>query len=598
MVIKINFISLFLEYLSDILKAESDLSIAILLTNLVGGANLFFLVRNPDVSNQIKLKGLSKVLEKKLSFLILLGTLTLVSCKTSTTNSPPASHQNNLSVADLEIVDCLLPSQVRRLGSSSFLAQRRPTKTTAADCRIRGGEYVEFDRANYATALKVWVPAAEAGDAEAQVNVGEIYERGLNGEPNYEVAAFWYLKAAKQGNSRGQFNLGTLFEQGLGVKKSKIEALNWYRQAWGMQEDSLVFQSEASRQLEDIRNEMEQNIKQKSTQIKLLGKQLQALQKKADQQQASTESKDEIAQLKKWVSELESEKAVSQKEISELPIFRQPATLAATDLFADGDNKLTAKKDQFGKYYALIIGNQDYDKLEDLGSPLRDAARAAKLLEEKYGFTVELLSNVSNLQIMQALNQLNDVLTEDDNLLIYYAGHGSRIKSGDWESGYWLPVNADLPPNDTRWVSNESITRHLSRLKAKRVLVMADSCYAGLLSSAPGFIFAGNNASYSEEYLKFVLPKKSRVLLTSGGDHPVLDNSGQGKLGKGHSVFASALLEQLENNQKIMSGSELFLNIRDEVKRAANAVGVKQTPEFKTIKGAGHEAGSFFFIPI
>ena len=302
--------------------------------------------------------------------------------------------------------------------------------------------------------------------------------------------------------------------------------------------------------------------------------------------------KEELAELKSWVEKLESEKNASQQEFAALPKFREPSSLEVENLFAETKSDSTSKESKYGKYYALVIGNQDYDNLEDLDSPLNDSARAAAILRDRYGFSVELLSNVNNLQIMQALNRLNDVLTEDDNLLIFYAGHGSRIKNGDWESGYWLPINADLPPNDARWVSNESITRHLSRVKAKRVLVMADSCYAGLLSSAPGFVFAGANANYSGAYLDYVLPKKSRLLLTSGGDQPVLDN-----LGQGHSVFARSLLDQLENNDKIISGSELFLNIRDNVTQMAGALGVDQTPEFKAIKGAGHEAGSFFFVP-
>ncbi|MEM7496294.1 MAG: hypothetical protein AAF471_09415, partial [Myxococcota bacterium] len=98
----------------------------------------------------------------------------------------------NARVADLQVVDCLLPGMVRRLGNMQYLSPRRPVRTTAADCRIRGGEYTEYDRADYKTALQVWMPAAEAGDAEAQANVGEIYERGLGGEPNYEAAAIWY----------------------------------------------------------------------------------------------------------------------------------------------------------------------------------------------------------------------------------------------------------------------------------------------------------------------------------------------------------------------------------------------------------------------
>jgi hypothetical protein len=119
------------------------------------------------------------------------------------------------AVAELHVVDCLLPGQVRNVGQRTYLTPRRPIRTTAADCQIRGGEYVAYDRADYKSALKVWLPAAEGGDAEAQTNAGEIFERGLGGAPNYAAALIWYRKAAEQGNTRAQFNLGTLYEQGL-----------------------------------------------------------------------------------------------------------------------------------------------------------------------------------------------------------------------------------------------------------------------------------------------------------------------------------------------------------------------------------------------
>ena len=76
---------------------------------------------------------------------------------------------------DLLVVDCLLPGQIRKLGrQATFLSARRPVRTTQADCEIRGGEYVAHDRANYQTALKVWLEGAMTGSAEAQNNVGEI----------------------------------------------------------------------------------------------------------------------------------------------------------------------------------------------------------------------------------------------------------------------------------------------------------------------------------------------------------------------------------------------------------------------------------------
>ncbi|HXU66964.1 MAG TPA: caspase family protein [Casimicrobiaceae bacterium] len=132
-------------------------------------------------------------------------------------------------------VDCLLPGQVRQLGTSmTYLTPRRPVRTSVADCEVRGGEYVAYDRADYATALKVWQAAAEQGDKEAQTNLGEIYERGVGGAPDYEKAAFWYRKAADQGYARAQIDLGFLYEQGRGVAKDPAMALQLYRKAAGL----------------------------------------------------------------------------------------------------------------------------------------------------------------------------------------------------------------------------------------------------------------------------------------------------------------------------------------------------------------------------
>ena len=78
------------------------------------------------------------------------------------------------------------------------------------DCRIRGGEYTEPDQANYATSLKVWLPRAKDGDAEAQYYVGQIFEKGLGTTPDYESAAEWYGKAAEQEFSAAQISLGFL----------------------------------------------------------------------------------------------------------------------------------------------------------------------------------------------------------------------------------------------------------------------------------------------------------------------------------------------------------------------------------------------------
>ena len=125
------------------------------------------------------------------------------------------------------------------------------TCTSASDCRlIRGGEYTAYDRADYKSALRVWMDLASSGDAAAQNNVGEIFERGLGGEQNYATAVIWYQKVIDNKSASDQiriagalFNMATLYEQGLGVDKDPLQALNYYRRASGLPEDSLMYTS-------------------------------------------------------------------------------------------------------------------------------------------------------------------------------------------------------------------------------------------------------------------------------------------------------------------------------------------------------------------
>lgn len=166
------------------------------------------------------------------------------------------------TVEDLQVVDCLLPPQIRKLGRrSTFTTPRRPVRTSAVDCEIRGGEYTAYDRASYATALEVWLPSAQAGDPVAQTYVGEIFEKGLAQTPDYEAAAAWYEKAADQGHTRAQINLGNLYEKGLGVELDPDAALQWYRRAAGLSEAVVLDWTEQEvtlrRETEELRQALE-----------------------------------------------------------------------------------------------------------------------------------------------------------------------------------------------------------------------------------------------------------------------------------------------------------------------------------------------------
>jgi hypothetical protein len=150
-----------------------------------------------------------------------------------------------LSGDRLQFVDCLLPGQMRKLGGQMmYQGPRRPLRATVDECELRGGEYVAYDRADYGTALQVWLPEAEKGDTEAEVYVGQIYERGTGSGPDYALAAQWYAKAAAAGSAHAKNHLAYLYEQGLGVHQDAARAVGLYREAAGLTGDRLILASE------------------------------------------------------------------------------------------------------------------------------------------------------------------------------------------------------------------------------------------------------------------------------------------------------------------------------------------------------------------
>lgn len=236
-----------------------------------------------------------------------------------------------------------------------------------------------------------------------------------------------------------------------------------------------------------------------------------------------------------------------------------------------------------GQYHALVIGNNDYAGMRQLNTAIADAEAVAATLTERYGFEVTMLTNATRGDVIGAMSRLRSTLTYDDNLLIYYAGHG--IIDPITERGYWLPVDAE-PDNPTNWVSNADITDMLKAIPARHLLVIADSCYSGTLVRAA----AASIETWEDRraWLERMAEKRSRTALSSGGLEPVMDSGGGG-----HSVFAKALIDALNENSEVVDAQNLFRPVRERVVINAN-----QTPEYSDVRLAGHEGGDFIFVPV
>ena len=88
-----------------------------------------------------------------------------------------------------------------------------------------------YKRRDYATALELWKPLAEQGNAYAQVYLGFMYDYGEGVPRNDAEAVKWYRLAAEQGNADAQANLGFMYAHGRGVAQNEAEAVKWYRLA-------------------------------------------------------------------------------------------------------------------------------------------------------------------------------------------------------------------------------------------------------------------------------------------------------------------------------------------------------------------------------
>lgn len=105
-----------------------------------------------------------------------------------------------------------------------------PATTLAQADRFDAGVSAN-ERGHYATALRAWLPMAEEGVAEAQNNVGHMYEKGLGVAQNYAMAMQWYRRAAEQDLSEAKLNIGLLYYYGYGVATNHREAVTWFRAA-------------------------------------------------------------------------------------------------------------------------------------------------------------------------------------------------------------------------------------------------------------------------------------------------------------------------------------------------------------------------------
>lgn len=499
------------------------------------------------------------------------------------------------------MVDCLLPGQMRRSGAMSYVGPRLPVKTTAQLCSMRGGEYVAYDRATLKSSLAVWMEKARGGDAQAQFYVGQIHEKGMDAAPDYAEAANWYRKAAASGSNEAKLSLAALMESGRGMPADTVAAVNLYREAMGITGDDLVSGAEAERRIaeadqrhEQLRRELDAQMARAESDVTRLQAEVAALRSATA---AQARDRDRMRELEKSLTEAQQQRDAVGRQLAAAPA-QDAGTTGQTALAQTrainvrsgsraAASTRTAGEVGFGRYHALIIGVQHYRSYDPLKTPIDDAKAIAAVLEQRYGFRTTTLLDADFSTIVGGIVELSTQIGADDNVLIYFAGHGLLNAA---QRGFWLPLDAQLADRSPA-LPTETLAEFLSMFKARSVLVIADSCFGSALSSAVGAYTSGPT-EYAAGIPRGYMERKARYVLSSGGLSPVLDQTGDG-----HSVFASALLKVLKENDRILTQTGLERALSDPVQDAARRAGATQVPELKKIREAGDAGGAFFLVP-
>lgn len=290
-------------------------------------------------------------------------------------------------------------------------------------------------------------------------------------------------------------------------------------------------------------------------------------------------SKD-VGKSKQYLSSIEK-LDVTDRQTRTQSIHRSP--ISPSSSITPFKPKIDFGNIDFGNYHALVIGNKNYHYLKSLKTSIHDAKVVSKLLELQYGFKVTLLEDATESTIKKELRKLRRNLTVNDNLLVYYAGHGTIDKATD--RGYWQPVDAksDNPDN---WIANDDVSNDLKAMSAKHILIIADSCYSGTLLREDD-IRDSVKTGGMKEWIRRMNRNNSRTALTSGGLEPVLD-MGDG----GHSVFAASFIKTLRDNDRIIDMNTLYEDIKLRVVRNAD-----QTPRYSTIRKVADDLGDFILVP-
>ena len=251
-------------------------------------------------------------------------------------------------------------------------------------------------------------------------------------------------------------------------------------------------------------------------------------------------------------------------------------------------------EDIYDNSYALIIGIDKYQNVQNLNYAVKDAEGIHDILVNTFDFpefNINLLKNeeATKQNILKSFSDITKKADYKDRVLIYFAGHGATddLPEGG-EMGYLLPVDGD---NDDLFLSSiamDDLKRISLMSKAKHLLYLVDACYGGIAAIGS----RGLDSKSTPNFIEKITKNKSRQIITAGGrGEEVIEKSEWG-----HSAFTLNLIRGLKegnadlNADSYITANELGMFLREKVTIDSEN---QQTPQYGRMTS---QEGEFVFV--
>jgi hypothetical protein len=236
--------------------------------------------------------------------------------------------------------------------------------------------------------------------------------------------------------------------------------------------------------------------------------------------------------------------------------------------------------------WAVVIGINDYPRVRKLKYAVNDAKAFYDLLVNTNQIPAEnvflLVNDQADLKQMRSTlgTRIKNKASRDDMVIIYFAGHGATERDpmspdGDGLEKYLLPYDADPKDLYASALPMREITHIFNRIRAERLIFLADACYSGA-SGGRTVSITGVRANLSDAFLERISSGKGKIIITASSANEVSVEKDE----LGHGVFTYYLVQGLlgkadADQDGLITVDEAYRYVSDKV---TQATGQEQHP--------------------